>query len=402
MAIKYEAYTRSGEKVTGVLDADSKEDAVGMLEQEELIPYRLKPVRKAPNLIRLAPSLFKPRSQDIIDFTRQLSALLTSGIPLRRSLMVLRDQTRSLGLKEALRQIIVDIEGGVRFSEAFARHATVFPEFYLRLLRVGEGSGGIPTALEQLADNLARRKDVTDKVKKALVYPGISLGVAFVAGFVLVTYTLPSLTSLLTEFGGELPKATQILIVISDFLGAYGIFIIGPILVAGFLIAAAQRAAPVQRIRDLLLLRLPVVGRVLLYSNMFYLTTTFSTLLRAGLAPIEAMKLTEEGLGNSRLREGLADVTREASEGARLGEAFGAHRAFPSILAQAIVTGEMRGGLADTLAGLALYYEEVTDRAVGGATELVQPAIILIVSGVVGFVAVAIISGIYSTLGTIG
>ena len=141
---------------------------------------------------------------------------------------------------------------------------------------------------------------------------------------------------------------------------------------------------------------------MLLFSNMFYLTTNLTTLLRAGVPPIEALKLTEEGLGNYRVREALAQVTKAATEGARLGEAFGQQRAFPSILAQAIVTGEIRGGLADTLEGLAQYYEEVTERSLSGATEMIQPAIILIVSGIVGFVAVAIISGIYSTLGTVG
>ncbi len=201
MAIKYEAYTRAGAKVRGVLDTDSEEAAFGMLEEEELIPYRLRAVRSLPNIVRMAPSLFKPRPQDIIDFTRQLASLLQSGIPLRRALTVLRDQARSPGLKDALRQILEDIEGGARFSDAFSRHSAVFPEFYLRLLRVGEGTGGIPVTLQQISENMVRRKAVTDKVKRALVYPAVSLGVAVIAGFVLVTYTLPSLTGLLTEYG---------------------------------------------------------------------------------------------------------------------------------------------------------------------------------------------------------
>lgn len=402
MAIKYEAYTRSGEKVEGVLDTDSEEAAYGMLENEELIPHRLRTVRRLPSLVRMAPSLFKPKPKDVIDFSRQLSSLLVSGIPLRRALIVLRDQTKNLGLKDALKQILEDIEGGARFSDAFSRHTVVFPEFYLRLLKVGEGTGGIPLTLDQLTDNLTRRKAVTDKVRSALVYPAISLVVAIIAGFVLVTYTLPSLTSLLTEYGGELPRSTQVLITISNFLQSYGVFIIAPVVAVVFIIGVTMRTEPVKRIRDRVLLKMPVVGQVVLYSNMFYLTTTLATLLRAGVPPIEALKLTEDGLGNSKLRESLAEVTLHASEGVRLGEAFSTEKVFPSILAQAIVTGEIRGGLGDTLTGLAQYYEEITDRSLSGATELIQPAIILLVSGLVGFVAIAIISGIYSTLGTIG
>ena len=171
--------------------------------------------------------------------------------------MVLREQARNLGLRDALRQIIDDIEGGARFSDAFSRHTAVFPEFYLRLLRVGEGTGGIPVTLQQLSENLVRRKAVTDRVKRALVYPAISLGVAVIAGFVLVTYTLPSLTGLLTEFGGELPASTRVLISISDFLQAYGLIVIGPVVVAVLLGVATMRITSVKRMRDHILLKTP-------------------------------------------------------------------------------------------------------------------------------------------------
>ena len=147
MSIKYEAYTRLGEKVKGVLQTDSEEAAYDMLEGEELIPYRLRSVRPRRSLVQLMPGLFRPKPQDIIDFTRQLGSLLNSGIPLRRALGVQQEQARSPGLKEALRQIIGGIEAGEHFSDAFARHTTVFPEFYLRLLRVGESTGAVPLTL---------------------------------------------------------------------------------------------------------------------------------------------------------------------------------------------------------------------------------------------------------------
>jgi type II secretory pathway component PulF len=148
-------------------------------------------------------------------------------------------------------------------------------------------------------------------------------------------------------------------------------------------------------------LRIPVVGSVVLASNMFFLTNTLSTLMRAAVPTIEALKLTEQAVGNVTLRENLAEVTGRASEGQRLGEAFEQQKGFPPIMAQAIVTGEMTGGLVDSLAGLAEYYEDVTQRAVGGATELIQPIVILVIAVIVGFVAVAGLAGIYSSLGTI-
>ena len=268
------------------------------------------------------------------------------------------------------------------------------------MLRVGEATGGVPVILQQLTDNLQRRKAVGDKVRRALVYQAISLAVALVAAVILVTYSLPSLTGLLKDYGGELPIATRLLINISDVLQAYIFHILGPVAVLVLLVLLGSRSARVRRLRDRALLSFPVVGGILLASNMFSLTTTLSTLLRSGVPPIEALKSTEEGLGNAVMRERLAEVTRRASEGTKLGDAFAEHQGFPSILAQAVSTGEMRGSLSDSLGGLAEYYEDVTERSVSGATELIQPAVIIGVAAVVGFVAIAVISGIYSTLGS--
>ena len=401
MAIKYEAFNRLGEKVRGVLQTDSTEQAYEMLDEEDLIPYRLRPVRHRPSLVRLMPGLFKPKQQDIIDFTRQLAALLNSGIPLQQSLIVMRDQIRSPGLKEALQQITASIQEGERISAAFSPHTTVFPEFYLRLLTVGEGTGGLQITLEQLTTNLQRRKDVADKVKRALVYPAFNLVAALGAGILLVTYTLPALTNVLKEFGGDLPTSTRLLLSISDFFQSYGTYIIAPFFATVILVPVAMRTRAGGALVSRFLLRIPVAGSVIMASNMFFLTNTLSTLMRAAVPTIEALKLTEQAIGNSTVRENLAKVTVRASEGQRLGEAFEQQKGFPSIMSKAIVTGEMTGGLVDSLTGLAQYYEDVTQRAVGGATELIQPLVILVIVGIVGFVAVAGLSGIYSSLGTI-
>ena len=142
-------------------------------------------------------------------------------------------------------------------------------------------------------------------------------------------------------------------------------------------------------------------GSVVLASNLFILTSTIVTLLEAGVPPIEALRLTVQGLNNVLLRRGLAAVTREASEGKKLGEAFSEQPIFPALLSQGIVVGELRGTQVDTLHSLASYYQQETDRTVSGATELIQPIVILFVAAIVGFVAVAVISGIYSTLSSV-
>ena len=336
MAIKYEAFTWSGRKVTGVLATDSEEDAYDLLEQEELMPYRLRRVRQRPSLLALAPFLFKPKIQVLIDFSNQMASLLNSGIPLRQALIIQRDGAGNAGLKYALRKIIENVEGGDRFSDAVSRHPTVFSELYVRLLKVGEATGGIAYTLVQVAENLQRRKTTTDKVKGALTYPAITVGLSMIALLVLVKFSIPSLVGLLDEFGGELPWSTQLVLTSSEFLQAY----VNPILIgmgaAVALAIAYMRTAGGLRRRDALLLKMPIAGNILMMSNMFILTSTFVMLVKAGIPTIESLRLTEEALVNQILREKLGAATTEAEQGTKLGEAFRLQETFPAVLTQAI------------------------------------------------------------------
>lgn len=401
MAIKYEAYTRLGEKVVGVLHTDDEEAVYDILDQEDLIPYRIRPAQSGFSLVRMFPTVFNPSAQDIIDFTRQLAALLSSGIPLVRCLTAQRGQVSSKGLKYALGEIIVSVEAGNKLSDALAEQSHIFPDFYVRMLRVGEATGGLPYVLIQVADTLQRRKIVTDRVRDAAVYPAFTLLVAVVAAIVLVTYSLPSLSSLLSEVGSDQPTSTRVLIGVSDFFGEYGASILMGLAALAVLIFVALRTEIGRAATDAVLLRVPVIGRVIVANNMFSLTSILSTLLKSGMSPVEALKLTQRGMANAYYRRRLGRVIDRATEGTKLGEAFEEERGFPAIVSQAIVTGETRGSLDDTMSGLSEYYEDVTKRAAGGITELIQPAIILFVAGMVGFVAVAIISGIYSALGAV-
>jgi len=401
MAIKYEAYTRLGEKVVGVLHTDDEEAVYDILDQEDLIPYRIRPAQSGFSLVRMFPTVFNPSAQDIIDFTRQLAALLSSGIPLVRCLTAQRGQVSNKGLKYALGEIVVSVEAGNKLSDALAEQSHIFPDFYVRMLRVGEATGGLPYVLNQVADTLQRRKVVTDRVRDAAVYPAFTLLVAIVAAIVLVTYSLPSLSSLLSEVGSDQPTSTRILIIVSGFFGEYGAAILIGLAVLAVLIFVALRTEIGRAATDTVLLRVPVIGRVIVANNMFSLTSILSTLLKSGMSPVEGLKLTQRGMANAYYRRRLGRVIDRATEGTKLGEAFEEERGFPAIVSQAIVTGETRGRLDDTMFGLSEYYEDVTKRAAGGITELIQPAIILFVAGMVGFVAVAIISGIYSALGAV-
>ena len=383
------------------MDVDREEEAREMLQRDDLIPYELVRVTPLPSLSGLAPILFQPKTQDLIEFTRSLAALIRSGIPIREGLTILRGQGSGLGMREIIRRLIGSIENGSRLSEACANHPRIFSGFYIRLLRTGEATGRMTETLQQLADALIKRKSMRDKVTAALVYPAISMVVAVIVAVVLLVYSLPAIIDLLTEFGGELPLATRLLVEISESFQTYklAIFIVLATLIVGGWLASRTRGG--RRIMDRYILKLPVAGGVVMQSNLFNLTATFGMLLLSGIPSMEALRLSKESLGNVILQERLQLIIDDVEGGKRLGPAFSEHWANPPLLSQGIITGEATGDLPGALNNMAEYYEAESTRTISGATELIQPAVILLVAGFVGFVAIAVVGGVYAALDSI-
>ena len=400
MKIKYKAYTQNGEKVNGILDTESEQIAYNILEKKQLLPYHIEEIENKTFEFSINIS-FKVKTQDLITFTKQLSSLLNAGIPLRKALLIQKEQTNSKKLRKTLINITKDIENGSSFSASFSNHPSVFPEFYLRLLKVGEATGNIQATLKQLSDFLTRKRKTSDKIKQALLYPIFSLSVALFATFILVTYSLPALQDLLDQFGGTVPITTKILIYGSGILSSYSYIFIGMILIFISLFLLSTKIQLGKIIIDKFLLSTPVVSKIIVSSNMFFITNTLSTLIKAGVPVIEAMKLSEYVLTNSQIRKWLTSVTEKTSQGEKLGEAFKSIQGFPSIISDAISISELQGELTETLDGLSAYYEDLTETAVSNTTELIQPIVILVVASVIGFIAVAVIQGIYSTLGAV-
>lgn len=401
MTVQYVAYTWSGRKVQGVLETESVASAYDELARDDLIPYRVEQVQPPRPMVERFPALFKPKIGDLVDLSRQIASLLKSGVALRRTLMTLQTESRSPGLRFALAKILEDVESGVRLSDALEKHPTVFPPFYTRLVRIAEATGSLVFTFERLAETLEQRKDTQDKVRSALMYPMISLVIAMVAGVVLVLFALPALTELLTEFGGELPFTTKVLQGLSTFLQSYILHIVGAIAGISAMLLLYTRTSSGALMRDGLLLKAPVIGGVIIRSTMQSFTSTLRTLINEGVPLVEALRLSGDAVSNLVVLNALENATADATAGSSLGQAFRRQTVFPPLLTQGIVTGELSGTLPETLEGLSEYYRKESQRSVTTATELIQPAIILVVGGVVGFVAVAVVSGIYSTIGQV-
>lgn len=399
MAMRYVAYNREGERVTGVLPVESRARAEEILWGSGHIIVKLRKIGRRPSLAQLMPTLFGVKPLQVITFTRELASLLYSGIPLLQSLRILyQEEEGAAALREALRSVMRDVEEGNPFSLACSRQPAVFSSFYTRLVQVAEEAGELKKILLEIADYMEKQRETQAKIMKALTYPAIVLVMGLGAAGVFVFYALPSMAGLLQEYGAQLPFVSQLLFGAGNFARSYILHAFGVLIVAGLLGWWYLRTPSGKKRWDATLLKMPRVGRIVEHSQMARLCSTISTLLSSGIPLVETIYLARGTTDNTVIREGLSGVYQEVSGGARLEPAIVRQKVFPRLFSQTVGISEETGSLQANLPGLATYYEQETDRAVASATALIEPIVIVTVGVVVAIVAMGVVSGMYSIL----
>ena len=405
MPIDYVAFNAHGARVVGVVEVESEEEAEERLWSEGLIVAQLSRrdlSRKRFTLATLLPTLSRPKLADTIAFTRQFETLLRAGVPIHTALRQLRDESGGSAMRQAVGQIAADVENGERFSRSVAKHPKVFPPYYIRMMPMAEETGELPRILQDLLRTMERQQKVSSQSRAAILTPAISLVIGVVAALILFTFVLPRLVDLLGEFGTELPTATKILVAIAGFSNAWALYIRGGLVAvvgaAGFNFSATDDG---RRLWHTILLRTPVVGAIVRSSSMFDVCSMFALLLDAGIAPVVALRAVTGTVGNIRIREAFVRVGIEITEGQRLGQTLLKYPVIPGLFSETVANGEQAGALSRNLHALADFYEQETERRVQAGTTLIEPLAFIIVGSMIGFVAVAIISGIYSVIPTI-
>ena len=402
MAYRYIAYNRNGERIQGVIDAVTERAAEELLWSLDYTIVSLKEIQNRSSLAQIMPSFFGVKTREIIIFSRQMATLIDSGIPIIRSLQLLSEQTSHRYFRRIISQIANDIRAGKSFSEALTKHKSVFPEIYARMIEVGERTGNLEMVLRQMALYLEKSEAIGRKIKGAMAYPTLVLMLAIGVVILLFTVALPPMMGLFESFEVELPLPTRILLALTRFGSQYRVPIfIG--LIATLIIIVWFLSTPTgKRMKDQLLLRLPLLKKITIEGGAARLSRTMSTLLRAGLSLPEIMELTMRTQSNTIIREALANVRDELLQGQGLSEPMRKHKVFPSMLIQMIRVGEESGTLDSNLETLANFYEEEVDRAIAAMTSAIEPALTIFVGAIVGFVAVATIMPMYSIIGAIG
>jgi type IV pilus assembly protein PilC len=393
---RYVAYDGHGRRLTRAVTAQSDVHVKQMLWDQNLHVVDIHARLKMPTGEELFPSFVRVRRSEVILFTRQLATFVRVGMPIVEGLSVLRDQAGSALMKRALAEMIIDLGTGASLSAAMARYPRIFPLLYVDMIRSAEMSGNLDDVLRQLAAYMSRDEGAKRKVRSAMIYPAIVVGLALVVVGVLVAFVLPAFAQLFGEFRAEMPPTTRFLLGAGAFCRDHVIEIFGALLLvmAGTGVFATTRSG--RDFYDVVLLRLPMLGIIVRYAIIERYLRTLATLARAGVPITRMLDTAITAVGNAEYRAGLASVREDMLSGEGFATPLERTDLFPRIVIQMVRVGEETGSLDANLEQAAEHYAEEVDYRLKRMIAIIEPALVIGVGVVVGFIAVSVIAPMYA------
>jgi type IV pilus assembly protein PilC len=343
-------------------------------------------------------------------FTKHLSVMIRSGLTVTESLSSLIEQNRSHELRDILERVLQNVKNGQSLSKSLQKFPRVFDKFYISLVHVGEESGSLDEALDFLAQQMAKSYSLQQKVRGALLYPGLVFSTTFVMGGFISLFVLPQLVEFFDAFEVELPFATKVLLFVANIMKDYGMALFGGLV---FVMVATIMVLRVPFIKSHwhgILLKLPLFGQLFEGSEIARFSRNLGTLLKSGVSIIVALDTVAQTLDNVAVKKGIVGALDDVEKGKPLAKALQGRyytviglpfSVFPSLVIKMIAVGEESGNLEGNLLYLADFYEEEIDNFSKNLTTILEPIMLVIIGLVVGFVALAIISPIYELTGSI-
>jgi len=328
-------------------------------------------------------------------FSRQLSAFVRAGIPLIESLEVIEEETDDKVLRDVLVGVRDSLTAGETFSDALRPYQSLFPKFYVDMVRAAELTGSLDDVLAELSGYIKRDLEARNKIKSALVYPGIVLVMAIGTIIVLSTFVLPRFKTFFEGFHATLPLPTRMLITFTNFVSSYWPFIIAAVVLLIVFPMMIVRTHWGRRLKDKLLLRMPVIGPVVLFSIIERFCRLLAAMMQAGVPLPEAMNVLGDATKNVIFQEGISHVHGSMMRGEGLAKPLAETTLFPGAITQMIKVGENTGTLNEQLTVGSDYYGQELEFKIQRMTSLFEPAVIVLMGVAVGFVAIAMISAMY-------
>ena len=405
MAIySYVALNPQGKEIKGTIEAGNSTMAATQVREMGYFPTRVKEQRipqakkkkeggALQMTIKIPGLTTRVKAKQLAEFTRQLATLIDAGLPLVRSLNILREQTKPGPLKDIVSDLVERIEGGSTFSEALAQHPQTFSKLYINMIKAGEIGGVLETVLTRIAEFMEKDLELKRKIKGAMIYP---LVVATAAGGIvtfIITFIIPTFKKMFAEFGGmgaKLPVPTRILIGISDLVKTkwyYGIIGIFFIFIVFKLI---NRTSKGKYLFDSTKLKLLIFGPLFLKTAVARFTRTLGTLINSGVPILQALAIVKETSGNEVISRSMIKVHDSIREGESIAKPLEEAKVFPPLVVNMVGVGEETGALDTMLIKVADAYESEVDTAVAGLASVLEPLLIVTMGVIVGFIVVSL------------
>lgn len=415
MKFLYKAKTKEGKETQGEIEAADRRAVVEALAKQGAHPILIHEVKGGGKVAGGKKGLFAPKvkSKDLVLFTRQLSTMISAGVPLTRCLQTLEMQAENEYFKSVIAAIAKDAESGISLGDAFGKHPDIFSEVYINMVKAGEAGGILDDILKRLAVQTEKTASMKKKIKSAMTYPTAIFTMTIVGFFGLVIFVIPKLGKILKDLAGpdvQLPVQTRALMAVGDF--ATGSTIIPHVPNMVFVVAAAvicivylkkYISTPKGKlVFHGLLLRMPVVKVVITKVAISSFSRTFASLAAAGVPVLEALRVTGGAIGNKVIESELVTAAKEVQEGKPLSAAIAKSQHFPPIVPQMLAVGEETGQIDTILVKVADFYDEEVDALIDGLSSVIEPMMILVLGAMVGLIAASVMGPIASLSQNIG
>lgn len=356
-----------------------------------------KAIARLFNLDAINAKLSRVKADELVMVTRNLGSMLTAGLTVTRALSVIERQSKNPKLKLVLKTIIERINNGGQFYEALKEHREVFNDLYVAMVKAGEESGNLADSLKTLSIQMERSTNLTKRVKGAMIYPSIVITVMVIIAILMMVYVMPKITGVFKNMAMDLPPTTKFLIATSDFFVAHTVVVLlGLVLtIVGVVYFFKTKLGKI--VSSWVVVRLPVIGTMAKETNAARTARTLSSLLNSGVDVIAAIEITEEVVQNVFYKEILREARVRVEKGTALSEVFVERQdLYPILVGEMIMVGEETGQISGMLGELAIFYENEVERKTKDLSTIIEPLLMVVIGGSVGFFALAMIAPIYS------
>lgn len=337
----------------------------------------------------------KVKLADLTVFTQQLSSMLEAGLPLVGALEALQDQIENPYFQIIVRDVRNDVASGTAFSEACAKFPRAFPNLFISMAEAGEASGGLAEILGNTANYFEETVKLQKQVKGAMTYPIAVIGLAVVLVNVLLIFVIPVFAEMFDDFGADLPAPTQFLIDLSDFLKSYIVFLILGLVALFFGIKKITATPKGRRAKDVLLLKVPVVGELIRKISLSRFCRTYAILLRAGVPILRTLEIVQRASDNTFVEAACKDIAKHISQGGQVSEVLGENTFFPPMVKHMSKAGEQTGNVDGMMTKISDFYDAEIETLVGALTSLMEPLLICVLGVVIGGIVMAMFLPIF-------